>query len=265
MTNSKAKIVWMYLLFWMLNSKPRGCLGFHFCFFFIKVRKASEFQRGWGKYVSKNPVKSLTRLKREKDQAKQRVKTQAIVAGQLLCSFWGSFWDKDCSDSQHLSPTPSILYKSTWNYQQYNNGSGLFHNIWQHEILWGCFSTLPYIGCPNLKWTEPLQQQWLLSVFISSVCQPCVSTFIWHQRHFLSHQGRELARPDPHHPSGHAWEHTAGGRCSSQCGRPEACSCVTIGEPARTRPTRPTSSVMDVVTQWSLEAEETSGCDTQLF
>ncbi|EOB04781.1 hypothetical protein Anapl_03245 [Anas platyrhynchos] len=69
----------------------------------------------------------------------------------------------------------------------------------------------------HLKWTEPLQQQWLLSVFISLVCQPCVSTFVWHQRHFLSHQGRELTRSDPHHPSGHAWEHTAGGRCSSRC------------------------------------------------
>lgn len=36
-------------------------------------------------------------------------------------------------------------------------------------------------------------------------------------------------------------------------------SCVTIGEPIRTK------SVMGVVTHRSLEAEETSDCDTQLF
>lgn len=95
----------------------------------------------------------------------------------------------------------------------------------------GAVSQYCRTGCPNLKWTEPLQQQWLLSVFISTLLtslladwgQPCVSTFAGHQRHFLSHQGRELAHPDPHHPSGHAWEHSAGGRCSSRYGRPEAC------------------------------------------
>lgn len=51
MTNSKAKIVWMYLLFCMSNSKLSSELPGVWVFFpalLIKVREAGEFWRGAG-------------------------------------------------------------------------------------------------------------------------------------------------------------------------------------------------------------------------
>lgn len=50
MTNSRAKVAWIYLLFLMLNSKLNRELPFFFfpAFLFVKVREASEFWRGGG-------------------------------------------------------------------------------------------------------------------------------------------------------------------------------------------------------------------------
>lgn len=97
------------------------------------------------------------------------MQSQAIdaIVRQLLYSFGVSFWDEGRNDSHYLSPSPSVLLKSTWNYQ-YNND-------------WTCLTTCGNTrlnaavtqhcrtGCPSLKPMEPLHQQWHLHLHPSGL------------------------------------------------------------------------------------------------
>lgn len=80
MTNSKAKIVWMYLLFWMLNSKLSSEFpGFFYspALLFVKVREGGEFWRGADSTFLKIQLKSFTRKEgRTGKRARERKKKE---------------------------------------------------------------------------------------------------------------------------------------------------------------------------------------------
>lgn len=254
------------------NELPGVCFFFP-TFLFVKVRGAGEFWRGAGSTFLKIQLKSFTRLEeRKKEKAKSCTQSQTIVAivlGQLLCLFGVSFWDEGCSDSQHLSPSPSVLLKSTWNYQQCNNGSGLFHHVWQNNIKCSCDSTLPY-------WVSKTEANRTIAIAMASSSPPfwpcCWQT--GHSPAWAPLQGirgtsfptrvKNLFILAPHRPSVLAMSGSTQlmGRCNSWSSGPEAgFSC----DHRRDHKSRVCNGPKVAVMHQSPEAKETPNCDTHLF
>ena len=117
------------------------------------------------------------------------------------------------------SLSPSVLPKSTWNYQPYNNRLVLFHHVWQHKIKCCCDSTLPYLVSQS-------EANRTIAIAMASspppfwpCCWQAGDSPAWapvqairgtsgYQRHFFSHNCKELVRSSPPSPLsvGHAWE-----------------------------------------------------------
>lgn len=195
------------------------------------------------------------------------MQSQAIVAtvtGQLLCSSGTSFQGEGCSDSQHLSPSPSVLLKFTWNHRQSNNGSGLLHHVWQHEIIHCYDSTLPHqMSQPDANRTTAIAM-----ASSSPPFWPCC----WQNGDSPLWAPLQGIRGTSFHtevenllilaPHCHTWENTSDGRRDS---KPDGSEAGFLHDHRTDHTNRLCDGPEVALVHQSLVAKETTNCDNHLF
>lgn len=188
----------------------------------------------------------------------------AAVVGQLLLSFGASFQGEGSSDTQHLSPSPSVLLKFTWNHQQYNNGSCLLHHVWQHKIKYCYDSTLPHqMSQPDANRTTAIAM-----ASPSPPFWPCC----WQNRDSPVWAPLQGIRGTSFHtkaenlfilaPHCHTWENTSDERCDSW---PDGSEAGFLHDHRTDHSSRLCDGPKVAFMHQSLEAKETTDCDNHIF